>query len=188
MALLQLIRLAAFGVFLLAALVAAGSWAIRTRRINPFSATGQRLRRFTDGFIDPIEHWILRRGGNPQNAPWWVLGIGVGGAILGVTLAEWLVVQVGQLSAASARGPAGLLKLAVLYAGNLVLLAIFVRVVGSWFGVGRYTVWMRPAYVLSDWIVEPLRRVIPNFGRFDFTPIIAWFLVRFLLSGLMAVL
>ncbi len=188
MELLPLIRIGAFAVFVLFAFVALGSWAVRTRRINPFGYAGQRIRRFTDAFIDPIESWILRRGGNPQTAPWWLLGIGVGGGILGVTLAEWLVVQASQLSSATQRGPAGLLRIAVYYGGNLVLLAIFVRVVGSWFGVGRFTKWMRPAYILSDWAVEPLRKIIPPFGRFDFTPIIAWFLIRFLMGWLMAVL
>ncbi len=185
---LQLVRIAAFGVFMLFALVTLGSWAIRTRRINPFSSTGQRIRRFTDVFIDPIERWLLRRGGNPQNAAWWLLGIGVGGGILGVTLTEWLVVQASQLSSATERGPTGLFKIAVYYAGNLVLFALFARVVGSWFSVGRFTKWMRPAYVLTDWAVEPLRKIIPPFGRFDVTPIIAWFLIRVLMSWLLAVL
>ena len=36
---------------------------------------------------------------------------------------------------------------------------------------------MRAAYALTDWIVEPLRRVIPPIGRFDFTPIVAWILI-----------
>jgi uncharacterized protein YggT (Ycf19 family) len=36
---------------------------------------------------------------------------------------------------------------------------------------------MRPAYTLTNWLVEPLRRIIPPFGMIDATPIIAWFLL-----------
>jgi uncharacterized protein YggT (Ycf19 family) len=45
---------------------------------------------------------------------------------------------------------------------------------------------MRPAYVLTDWIVEPLRRALPPLGVFDLSPLAALFVVwaiqRLLLS------
>ena len=56
--------------------------------------------------------------------------------------------------------------------------------VGSWFGVGRYRGWMRPFYWLTDWIVEPLRRIVPRVGMFDLTPIIAW-IVILVLQGIL---
>jgi YggT family protein len=186
MVFLQFVRFAAFGICVFFALVAVGSWAIRTRRINPFSAPGQRIRRVTDAVLAPIEQRTLRHGGNPQHAGWWLVGIGLVGGIVGVSLTEWLVVQAAQLS--SLRTPAGAFRAAVYYAGNLILLALVVRVIGSWFGVGRYTRWMRPVYVLTDWAVEPLRKIVPPFGSLDITPIIAWILIRILVSWLMTVL
>jgi uncharacterized protein YggT (Ycf19 family) len=66
----------------------------------------------------------------------------------------------------------------VYHATQLILLALIVRVIGSWLGVGRHNRWMRPAYILTDWLVEPpLRRIIPPFRMIDVTPIIAWFLL-----------
>ncbi|NOT09343.1 MAG: YggT family protein [Gemmatimonadales bacterium] len=66
--------------------------------------------------------------------------------------------------------------------------AIAVRVVGSWIGFGRYARWMRPAYLLTDWLIEPIRRRLPAFGMLDLSPIVAyfalWLLRGFLLSAL----
>jgi uncharacterized protein YggT (Ycf19 family) len=50
-----------------------------------------------------------------------------------------------------------------------------VRVIAAWFGLFRYSRWVRPAYILTDWIVEPLRRVVQSVGAFDITPLVAWF-------------
>ena len=49
------------------------------------------------------------------------------------------------------------------------------RIIASWFGLFRYSKWLRPAYVLTDWIVEPLRRIVPPLGAMDVTPLVAWF-------------
>ena len=42
--------------------------------------------------------------------------------------------------------------------------------------------WLRPAYRITDWIVEPLRRVIPPIGVIDITPLAAWLLLQILLG------
>jgi YggT family protein len=47
---------------------------------------------------------------------------------------------------------------------------------------------MRPAYVLTDWMVEPLRRVVPPIGMFDLTPLVAWFLILLLRGFLLGLL
>jgi YggT family protein len=69
---------------------------------------------------------------------------------------------------------------------SILVIALIVRVVGSWLGVFRYTWWMRPAYILTDWLVEPLRRVLPQFGPFDWSPLAAlvalWILKAILLA------
>jgi uncharacterized protein YggT (Ycf19 family) len=49
-----------------------------------------------------------------------------------------------------------------------------VRVVAAWFGRLRYTWWLRPAYVLTDWVVEPIRRLLPPGGALDWSPLVAW--------------
>ncbi len=184
---LAFLRYTVFGIFALSALVAVAGWAVRTRRINPFGATGRFLRNATDPILVPLERWVVRRGGNPQAAGWWLFGITLVGGIVVISVAQWLAGQV-LLAGAAATSGRGLIRLSVYYAGQLVMLALIVRVIGSWFGVGRYTRWMRPAYVLTDWIVEPLRRIIPPLGMFDITPLVAWFALSFLLRWLLALL
>jgi len=49
-----------------------------------------------------------------------------------------------------------------------------VRVLASWFGYFRYSRWLRPAYALTDWLVEPIRRVLPPAAGFDWSPLAAW--------------
>jgi YggT family protein len=184
---LTIIRDVVFVVFLAASFVAFGSWAVRTRAINPFGHVARLIRRLSDPIIDPIERWQLRRGGNPQNAPWWLLGgVLVGGIVL-VSGSQWLITQIARAAYATEAGPRGVLRLVVYYAGQLVIIALIVRVIGSWIGVFRYNRWMRWAYFLTDWIVEPLRRVIPPLGMIDITPLVAWFLLEIVLSWLMRV-
>jgi len=182
---LTLLRYAVFGAFVLAVLLAAGSWALRTRRVSPFGTTGQTLRRLTDAVITPLESWLVPRGRNPQSAPWWLVGMALVGGIVLITLVEWLAFQVSRVAAVSRGGPRGIIRLLVYYAGQLVLLAILVRVIASWFGAFRYSRWMRPVYFLTDWVINPLRRIIPPLGMIDITPIVAWFVVQIALSWLM---
>lgn len=182
------LRYAVFAVFAASVLIALGSWAVRTRKINPFSGPARLIRGLTDPFINPMERWLLRRGGNPQHAPWWLVAMVVVGGILLITVTQWLLVQVASASVAAQGGARGWVRLAVYYAGEIVLIALLVRVVASWFGAGRYNGWIRWAYVLTDWIVEPLRRVIPPLGMLDITPLVAWFALRIALSWLVRVL
>ncbi len=177
---LEALRYTVFAVFVAAAAIAFGARAVQTRRINPFGRWARILRGVADPVLRPIERWQLRRGGNPQNAPWWLLGFALVGGILTITLAEWFAVMGARIGGALSGGVRSTLRLLVYYAGRLVILALIVRVIGSWFGVGRYNRWMRPAYRLTDWIVEPLRRVIPPIGFIDVTPIVAWLLIQFL--------
>jgi YggT family protein len=57
---------------------------------------------------------------------------------------------------------------------RILVFALFARMIASWFGMFRYSRWMRPAYILTDWIVEPIRRVVPPLGAFDVSPLVAW--------------
>ncbi|HYS20923.1 MAG TPA: YggT family protein, partial [Gemmatimonadales bacterium] len=71
-------------------------------------------------------------------------------------------------------GPRGITFVIVTWTYAVLVVALWVRVIGSWFGAFRYNRWVRPAYFLTDWIVEPIRRVLPQFGAFDWSPLAAW--------------
>jgi len=108
----------------------------------------------------------------------------VGAVVL--SLLDWVLSVVLQVADAAGGGPRALVRLGVVVVYNVFFIALLVRVFGSWFGAFRYSRWMRPAYVLTDWLVEPLRRMLPPMGIFDFSPLAAllvlWVLKTFLLS------
>lgn len=167
--------LAAAGVVALGGLAA---MAVQTRKLNPFGRPARAIRRLTDPALRPIERRILRSGGNPQSAPWWLIGLAVVGGILAITVVEWLATQALTVRAAAGGGSRSLLRLAVDWAFNIVMIALIVRILGSWVGASRYTRWMRPFVFLTEWLLAPLRRVVPPIGLFDITPLVAWFLLQ----------
>jgi YggT family protein len=176
------LRLAVLVVAVATLLVSLGSWAVTTRRISPFSRLARLIRGVSDPILRPVEGWLVTRGRNPQDAPWWLLGGVVVGGILALTLAQWLWGTVTNLVAAGRSGPRSTVRLVIYLGFQLVLFALIARVVGSWFGAGRFNRWLRPAYLVTDWIVEPLRRFIPPMGMIDITPLAAWLLLQILLS------
>ena len=171
------LRYAVLAVAAVAALGAFAAMAVQSRAINPFGRTGRAVRRLTDPLLTPIERRIVRFGANPQTAPWWLIGIAVVGGIVVISFVEWLVAQVLTIEVAASFGSGSLLRLLVDWAFSIVMVALVVRIIGSWVGAGPYTRWMRPFVFLTEWMLAPLRRVVPPLGRFDLTPLVAWILL-----------
>jgi YggT family protein len=166
-----------FAVFCAALVVSLVSWLVRTRRVSPFGALSRGLRSLSDPFLRPIETRVVRAGGNPAHAGWWlVIGVAVVGVLL-LSLLDWVIGMTSQVAGAAGGGPRAFLRLAVVVIYNVFFIALLVRVLGSWFGAFRYSRWMRPAYALTDWLVEPIRRVLPPVGMFDLSPLAAWFVL-----------
>lgn len=181
-------RYAVFGIVALAALAAVGSWLVRTRRISPFSALGRGLRTATDPIVGPVERRLVRMGGNPVHAGGWLVVLCAVGGIVFLSVFGWLLTTFRMTQAAAMGGPRAMAILLIDLVYRVLVLALLVRVIGSWFGVHRYSRWIRPFYVLTDWLVEPIRRLIPSLGPFDISPLVAWaalwLLRRLLLVGL----
>ena len=169
------VRYLIFAVVALSALVALGSWLVRTRRVSPFSALGRGLRSSTDSVLRPLERRIVRMGGNPAHAGGWLVVITAVAGIVLVSLLGWLMTTFAYAQAAAVSGPRATISLVVDLAYRIVIFALLARVIASWFGLGRYSRWIRPAYILTDWIVEPLRRLVPSMGAFDISPLVAGF-------------
>lgn len=177
---MTVVRYAVFALVALAALAAFAAMAIQRRALNPFGRPARTLRDLTDPLIKPIERILLRRGGNPQNAPWWLLGVALVAGILIISAADWLLGMFASARFAAHAGPRASVAFVLNLAIWLLMLALMVRVIGSWFGAGRYTPWMRPFYLVTEWMLAPLRRVIPPVGPFDLTPLVAWFALSLL--------
>lgn len=171
------IRVALFYAGILVTLICAFDWAVRTRRINPFNRVARFFRGSIDPLMAPVERTIVRAGGSPSSAPLWtIVAFAVFGIVL-INLLEFLGEIVYQLLVASQQ-PSQIPLLALSWAFAIVKLALMVRVLSSWFPVSPYSKWIRWSYVLTDWMIAPLRRVIPTIGMVDITPIVAWFLLN----------
>jgi YggT family protein len=164
---------------LAAAIVAAAAcllaWLVRTRRISPFSPLARLSRRFVDPMLAPIERRVVRMGGVPSSAPWWLLAAVVVGGIVLLSLVQFVVGQILFATSAVGRGPAGIVALLVRWTFAVLQIALIARVLSSWVGGGPHSKWFRWAFVLTEPILRPLRRVIPNLGMIDITPIVAYF-------------
>jgi len=152
-------------------------WAVRTRRISPFSGLGRFARARIDPLLAPVERRIVRGGGNPTSAPWWALGVVVIGGILLISLLDFLRGVVAQAAFASQAGPRGILVLLVVWGFGLLRLALLVRVISSWLPVSPHSPWLRWTYPLTDWFLRPLQRIVPRIGPIDISPIVAYFLL-----------
>ena len=182
------LRSVVFAAFCLSLVIALGSWLVRTRHLSPFGALPRALRRLTDPFLRPIETRLVRAGGNPTHAGWWlVIGVAVAGVLL-LSLVEWLSRFAAVFSSAAGGGPRALLALGVILAYDVLFVALLVRVLGSWLGLFRYSRWLRPAYALTDWLVEPLRRMLPPMGMIDLSPLAAWLVLWVLKQLLLSII
>ncbi len=164
------LRYVVFGAFAASVLVALASWLVRTRRISPFGALGRTFRTASD----PIETRLVRAGGNPVHAGWWLVVAVAAAGVLFLTLWNWLVETAFSVAAAYSAGPRAAIALAIDLVYSIIVVALWVRVLASWFGYFRYSRWLRPAYALTDWLVEPIRRVLPPAAGFDWSPLAAW--------------
>lgn len=172
----------------LAGLVALVMWAVRVGRLAPFGAVARTVRALADPMLRPIEHAIRRFGRNPQEAPTWLFGLTVVLGVVVLSLVEWALRMAMVAESAVQGGPSAWGRVAVALAFDLVSFALLVRVIGSWLGAGRFSRWTRPAWLLTDWLVEPIRRRLPAFGPLDLSPLVAWFLLGILQAVVMTLL
>src|ERR1043166_2443646 len=83
-------RYAVIGVFAVSLIAALASWLVRTQRVSPFGALGRALRAASEPLIRPVERRLVRAGGNPVHAGWWlVVGVAAAGVVL-LSLLNWL--------------------------------------------------------------------------------------------------
>src|SRR3989442_6793624 len=96
------VRYGVFSLFVLSALVALASWVVRTRRLSPFGPVGRALRGATEPVLRPVERRLVRLGGNPVHAGWWLVVVVAACAQLLPSLRELIIHTLGAV-----RGPVG---------------------------------------------------------------------------------
>src|SRR3989442_14487526 len=119
-----ILRILVFATFCLAALVALAGWLVRTRRVSPFGGLGRTLRSVTDPVLRPVETRLVRLGGNPVHAGWWLgVVVAVAGVLL-LSLIDWIVRTPPWVYAAAAGGPGALFPVLVVGGYNRLVIGL----------------------------------------------------------------
>jgi YggT family protein len=172
----DVLRQALLVVALVAAVLALADWLTRTRRIGPFTPFARFVRRWVSPIFAPMERVVVRAGGRPSTAPWWmVVAIAVAGLLLLalVDLGRGIVLE----ALIGIDRPSRIPVILIDWTFDVLELALLVRVLSSWFSGLRYSRWVRWTFPLTEWLLAPLRRVIPSIGMIDVTPIAAYFIL-----------
>jgi YggT family protein len=169
-----------------AAVVALTHWAVRAGHLQPFGGLARGVRSASDPLLRPFEQRLVRAGGNPQQAPFWLFIAVLLGGLLLIATTSWALHTLDRLWRAASLGLGPLVYALVDLAIDVLIVALVIRAVGSWFGIGREKGWMRGVLRLTDWLVEPIRRRLPATGPFDWSVVLAWLvlvLARAVLHG-----
>ena len=168
---------AILAIGILLAIVALIDWAVRTRRVSPFGRIARFFRGRVDPLLVPIERLILRQGGVPSSAAFWAL-LAYVIAALGFLWLLGFVHGLYQSVVYMSHEPLNeAWRTPVSWLFGFLQIALLVRVISTWLPVSPYSRWIRWSYVTTEWMLRPLRRVVPSLGPIDITPIIAWFLL-----------
>jgi YggT family protein len=178
--LISALRTVALAAAVVAAVLAGLSYGVRTRRISPFSGVARLMRRSIDPLIAPVERRVVRAGGQPVSAPWWALAAVVVIGIVVVSALGFVRQQIALATYAAGMGTRGIGALLVSWTFGILQIALLVRVFSSWFRMSPYSRWIRWAFALTDWLITPLRNVIPPLGMIDVSPIVAYFVLSLL--------
>jgi YggT family protein len=156
-------------------------------RANPFGRIPYHLTRITEPLVRPIRHQF--GGGRYLRYDLIPLVIGVLILVTGLFIASLLDqlggiigavgrnIQLGAIASAAMTG-----ELIRLF-GLLYVAAIFLRFFLPFFGVGYRNRFFHFLFVITEPLLRPLRKIFVA-GMFDFSPIVAMFIVQILTSVL----
>src|SRR5919106_1049876 len=182
-AVLGVLRVVVFVVAALALVIFTIDWLVRTRRLSPFGAVARFFRRVIDPLIVPVERRVVRAGGLPASAPWWALVAVVLGGLVLLALLEFLRGQLAFAIAAGNAGARGLLDVLITWTFGILQIALIVRVISSWVRISEYSRWVRWTIPLTEWLLRPLRKLIPPLGGMvDLSPLVAFLLLAIVRS------
>jgi len=188
-ALLGVLRVVIFVIAAVALVVFTVDWLVRTRRVSPFGAVARFFRRVVDPLIVPVERRVVRAGGLPASAPWWALVVVVLGGLVLLALLEFIRGQLAFAAAAGGVGVRGVIAVIVTWTFGILQIALIIRVISSWVRISEYSRWIRWTIPLTEWLLRPLRRLIPPIGgMIDLSPLIAFFVLVIAKSLLLSIL
>lgn len=148
------------------------------RDLNPFGWTSITLRRLTDGFVVPVRGVLRQVGVDPKFAPLVVILVAILLAFFLVQLVTTIAMTVeGVITSAVSGAVVSVLGFILYGLISIYILLIFMRIVFSWGMVSYGNRIMRFLVDATEPLLGPLRRLIPPLGRFDISPIVAFFIL-----------
>ncbi len=149
--------------------------------LNPFSAPVLFVRRWSDPLVDPVRRGLLNFGFPPNAAPLVTILITILLGYFAVRLSDDLIETLVRVSYSARTGRPIALIGSLLY-GALAVYAtlIFIRIVFSWAQLSYSNRIMRFLINATEPLLGPLRRMIPPFGFFDLSALVAFFIIQLL--------
>jgi YggT family protein len=181
-------RVLVFTVFSIALVVAVTHWAVKHGHLTPFGPIPRTVRRVGGPLLKTFERRLHRSGGNPTEAPYTLFWIALLGGLALIAVVQWLVGLAYEMVFSASAGPMWLARFLVNAAFSVLMISILIRAFASWFGISPYSKPMRVVYGLTEWLIEPLRKVVPPIGVIDITPMVAYFLLYLARSVVMGML
>jgi len=149
--------------------------------VNPFTWHARQVRRATDPVILPVRRVLVALRLDPIVAPFIVGILLVVGLLLIVQLAGNILNTVaGVLYVVAGRpqgAPAAIIGYLLFGLLGLYTLAVFARIIFSWVGAGYGNRLARFLIQITEPLLGPLRKWVPNVGMFDISPMIAFLIL-----------
>jgi YggT family protein len=160
---------------------------LKWMNVNPFAKLPYHLTRLTEPMVRPLRSQFAGPTLRYDLIP---LLMGVMILVTGLFIASMLgqlsfiLLSMSQIVRSGLLISAAMLGELIRLVGLLYVVAIFLRLFLPFFGVGYTNKFFRFLFRITEPLLKPLRRFLV-FGMFDFSPIVAMFLVQ-LLTGLIA--
>ena len=149
--------------------------------VNPFTWHARNVRRATDPVIMPVRRMLMAFRLDPKVAPFILIIMLIVIGYLIVQIAGTLLNTIAGIFFAvheqKSGAPVAIAGYLLFGFFGLYTLAIFVRIVMSWFGTSYANPLMRFLVRLTEPLLGPLRRMLPTVGMFDVSPIVAFLIV-----------
>jgi YggT family protein len=159
---------------------------INYANVNPFTRWVLVVRRWSDPMVEPVRRTLMRYGAGYKFAPLICILIVLIFSYIAIQFFWSLFVTIDQVvrsvKAHNYAAVAGYLLYGLLglYSALLIL-----RIIVSWGRVTFTNRWFRWLAMITDPLLDPLRRRIPPLGMFDLSPLAA-FLIIWILQQVVA--
>ena len=146
--------------------------------LNPFGWMSRTIRRLTDGIVIPVRGGLRNFGADPKFAPLVAILLVILLGFFFLQLVGTIFTTIAGVIDSTQRGAIVTALGFILYGLiSLYSLLVFMRIIFSWGMVSYTNRIMRFLVDVTEPLLGPLRRVIPPVGRFDISPIVAFFIL-----------